>query len=124
MKKKSDKTVWWAAGGLVVLVAGLTYLPALFAADCPSKTYGSNNKTLIKYFSSPFCVSCWVQKPIIEKLANESGTQFLLEEYDVDACRGASKPHYIKGVPSFIINDTLLYGVQSEDALKREINFE
>jgi len=73
----------------------------------------------IKYFSSPLCAACWIQKPIIESVvATEDIT---IEEYDRDFCKEAAAPHYVRGVPSFMVNDQMVYGLQSEEALKEMI---
>jgi len=109
--------VWVALGALILVILTINYAGALFS-DCPKHVYGTADKK-IKYFSSPLCVACWAQKPILEKVSAENNVSF--EEYDADFCREAAAPHYIRGVPSFIINDTVVYGLQTEEELKRLI---
>ena len=120
-KKKgiSHKKVWFAFGGLVALIFTISFVPSLFARDCPEKTYGENNTTYVKYFSSPLCAACWLQIPIIEKIAAENGNRFLLEEYDVDYCRQAASPYYVRGVPAFLVNYAVTCGLQTEEQLKK-----
>ncbi|RJQ22093.1 thioredoxin [Candidatus Woesearchaeota archaeon] len=110
-----------AFGLLIALVLALTYLPAIAAAECPSRTYGSNSSNTITYFSSPLCVACWGQKPALEELARTHGNTFLIEEYNADFCAFAAAPNRIMGTPSFIINGTVLYGYQSAERLARVI---
>lgn len=118
-KQNEDRKTVVALVVLVVLVIGLTYAPSFLAEDCPAKVYGTNKSNYVKYFSSPLCVACWTQKPILQKLATERGNEYLMEEFDVDWCRSAAAPHYIRGVPSFIINNTVVYGVQSQETLEK-----
>jgi len=114
--------VWVALGLLVVIVLTINFATARFSDNsCPKDVYGSNNSTKIAYFSSPLCVACWAQKPIIKKLAAEHGDKFVIEEYDVDLCRDAAAPHYIRGVPAFIVDDKVYYGLRSEEILKEMI---
>ncbi len=110
--------VWLAIGLLILVIFAFNNIGRLFSSDCPAKTYGTAEKH-IKFFSSPFCVACWVQKPIVEKLAAEGKVAF--EEYDADFCREAAAPHYVRGVPSFIINDTVFYGLRTEEQLRELI---
>ena len=112
--------VWIAFIALVLIILAINFSSAIFAT-CPNNIYGSNNKTYIKYFSSPLCIACWAQKPIIEKVAKEQGDAFLLEEYSVDFCREAAQPYVIRGVPAFLIKDKIIYGLQSEEALREII---
>ena len=107
--------VWIAVGLLVLVILAFNNIGRLFSSECPAHKYGNAEKT-IKYFSSPLCVACWVQKPIVEKIAAEEKVSF--EEYNVDFCREAAAPQYVRGVPSFLINDTLFYGLQTEEQLK------
>ena len=88
------------------------------ASGCPSKQYG-NGSSVVKYFSSPFCLACWAQKPIIENVAATENVTF--EEYDVDFCRDAAAPHYVRGVPAFKVGDTIKYGLQNEQQLKEMV---
>ena len=111
-----------ALGTLFALLLAATYVPALLAGECPSAKYGANSDNTIKYFSSPFCIACWTQKPIIEKLAKEHGDSFLLEEYDADFCRQFAAPHPIFGVPSYLVNGTMVYGAQTEETLLSWVN--
>jgi len=108
---------WLAVTLLIFALLALQYAPRAFATNCPTHTYGTNNKTLIKYFSSPLCIACWSQKSLIEHLASTHGNRFLLEEYDADLCKESAAPHVILGVPAFIINDTVIYGAQNEEQL-------
>ncbi|MEM3154568.1 MAG: thioredoxin family protein [Candidatus Woesearchaeota archaeon] len=105
---------WIAFGILAAVILLINFGPLLLSNNCPKKTYGAGGET-IKYFSSPFCLACWVQKPVIEKVAAEQDVTF--EEYDVDFCREAAKPHYVRGVPAFKINDTIKYGLRNEEQL-------
>ena len=114
--------VWIALGILIMIVLAVNFAGAIVTnKNCPKDAYGSNNATHIKYFSSPLCAACWVQKPIIQKLADEQGDKFLLEEYNADFCRDAAAPHYIRGVPGFMIDGRIVYGLQTEEALKEMI---
>ncbi len=111
--------VWLAFGILVLIILTIQYLPALFAQDnCPKDVYGNGSIT-VKYFSSPFCAACWLQKGTLKKTAIENN--FMVEEYDADFCREAAAPHYIRGVPAFLVNDTITYGLQDEASLKRMV---
>ncbi len=112
---------WIAFAALIIIILAINFSSALFISDCPKKTYGTNNATRIKYFSSPLCFACWVQKQNIEKVEAEMGDRFMIEEYDADFCREAAAPQYVRGVPAFIINDTIIYGLQDEKALKEMI---
>ncbi len=105
-------TAFWILAGIIILV---NFGPLLLSNGCPGKTYG-NSTTVVKYFSSPFCLACWAQKPIIEKVAAEKNVTFA--EYDVDFCRDAAAPQYIRGVPAFIVNDNIKYGLQNEQQLR------
>jgi len=113
---------WIAFGILVLVIFGVNFAGAILSGgSCPKNVYGTNNEKHIKYFSSPLCLACWAQKPIIEKMAAEKGDKFLLEEYDVDFCREAAAPNYIRGIPAFMINDTVVYGLQNEEELREMI---
>ncbi len=110
--------VWIALGILITVILAVNLVTSVFTdKNCPKNVYGTNNTTYIKYFSSPLCFACWLQKPVIEHLAAEKGDRFLLEEYDSDFCRDVAAPHYIRGVPAFLKNDTVIYGLQSEKEL-------
>jgi predicted DsbA family dithiol-disulfide isomerase len=114
--------VWIALTALVLLIISVQVISSVFASkSCPSNMYGTNEAKKIKYFSSPLCLACWMQKPMIENVAKEIGDQFMLEEYNVDFCREAAAPHYIRGVPAFLVNDTVLYGVYPEESIKKMI---
>lgn len=107
--------VWIALVALILVILTINYAGAIFS-DCPKHVYGASEKK-IKYFSSPLCIACWTQKPILEKVSAENDLAF--EEYDMDFCRGAAAPLYVKGVPAFIVNNTIIYGLQKEEQLKR-----
>ena len=107
--------VWIAVGLLVLVILAFNNIGRLFSSECPAHKYGNAEKT-IKYFSSPLCVACWVQKPIIEKVAAEGNLAF--EEYNSDFCQQAAAPHYVRGVPSFMVGDKLIYGLQNEEQLR------
>lgn len=107
--------VWIAVGLLILVILAFNNMGRLFSPGCPAKTYGTAEKH-IRYFSSPLCLACWVQKPIIEKVAAEGKISF--EEYNADFCREAAAPHYVRGVPSFMIGDKLVYGMQNEEQLR------
>jgi len=114
--------VWIALGLLIGLIFGVQFVVAVFAnANCPAKTYGSNNATVIKYFSSPLCTACWVQKPILENFAAEYGDEMMIEEYNADYCRDAAAPHIVQGVPAFLVDGKLIYGLQNKEALEEMI---
>jgi len=107
---------------LILVIVLITYADRFFGTNCPKETMGNQSATItVKYFSSPFCIACWAQKPELAKLVNEHGQRFSLEEYDVDFCRDAAAPHYVRGVPSFIIEDKLIYGLQSKEQLEQYI---
>ncbi len=111
--------VWIAFGILVVIIFVVQFAGAILSGgSCPKNIYGANSENKIKYFSSPLCIACWAQKPIINRMAADNGDKFLMEEYDVDLCRESAAPHYIRGIPAFIVNGTVIYGLQSEEALK------
>ena len=109
---------WIAFGILVALLILVNFAPYFLASGCPGKTYGSGG-TVIKYFSSPFCLACWTQKPIVETVAASENVTF--EEYDVDFCREAAAPHYIRGVPAFKKDDTIKYGLRNEEQLREMV---
>lgn len=108
-------TAFWILAALIIIV---NFGPLLLSSGCPSKTYGNSTK-VIRYFSSPFCLKCWAQKPIIEKVAAEENVTFA--EYDVDFCRSAAAPQYVRAVPAFIVNDTIKYGLQTEEQLREMV---
>jgi len=112
--------VWIATGALVVIVLALSFGGKVLA-NCPKATYGSGEKE-IKYFSSPLCVACWSQKPIIEKFAAENGEKFTLKEYNSDFCREEAAPHIIQGVPAFMVDGIMIYGLQDEQKLREMIS--
>ena len=103
-----------AFAALIAIIALISYAGAI-VGGCPDNKYGTGNKT-IKYFSSPLCVACWTQKPIMERVALEGELSF--EEYNVDFCRDAAAPNYIRGVPAFMTNDKVYYGLQNEEQLR------
>lgn len=107
---------------LIIVIVLITYADSFFGTNCPKETMGNQSAAItVKYFSSPFCIACWRQKPILTELFAENGNKFYLEEYDVDFCRDAAAPHYVTGVPSFIIEDKLIYGLQSKEQLEHNI---
>lgn len=106
---------------LVSIAAFMEYAGTYIPSNCPGNTYGNNNSSVIKYFSSPFCVACWAQKDVIETFVLTHGDTVQLQEYDVDLCPDASKPHAIRGVPAFIANDTVVYGLQQHEQLEAMI---
>jgi predicted DsbA family dithiol-disulfide isomerase len=107
--------VWIAAGLLILVILAFSNIGRLFSTECPAKTYGNSEKH-VKYFSSPLCIACWMQKPIIEKISAEGKVTF--EEYNADFCQSAAAPHYVRGVPSFLVNGKLIYGMQTEEQLR------
>lgn len=107
--------VWIALGLLVLVIIAFNNIGRLFSAECPANKYGNGEKT-IRYFSSPLCIACWMQKPIIEKVAAEGNVAF--EEYNSDFCQSAAAPHYVRGVPSFLVKGKLVYGMQTEEQLR------
>lgn len=107
---------WLALSLLVGLVLVLTFLPAILAVSCPSRTYG-NGSSVIKYFSSPLCVACWYQTPELETFAKKYSDKFRVEEYDSDFCSEHAAPNRIMGTPSFIFNDTVSYGFKTSEQL-------
>ncbi len=112
---------WVALGILLAVIIGVNFAAALVTnGKCPKETYGTGEKQ-VKYFSSPLCVACWIQKPIIEKVMTEKGNEATLKEYDVDMCREEAAPHYIRGVPAFMVKDKIVYGLQEEETLKEII---
>ena len=108
---------------LVGIVLIITYADTFMGANqCPKNTMGNASSIVkIKYFSSPFCIACWKQKTILTELFAEQGNKFYLEEYDVDFCKEAAAPHYIKAIPAFIIGDKVLYGLQPKEQLEKYI---
>lgn len=108
---------------LVGVVLIITYADNFIGAgQCPKSIMGNSNASVkIKYFSSPLCIACWKQKTILTELSKEQGTKFYLEEYDVDFCRDAAAPHYIKAIPAFILDDRVLYGLQQKEQLESYI---
>ncbi len=114
MRFDKNMKVWIALGALILVILTINYAGAFFS-DCPRHVYGTSEKK-IKYFSSPLCLACWTQKPILEKVSSEDNVSF--EEYDVDFCREAASPHYVRGIPAFIVNNTVIYGLQTEEQLK------
>lgn len=92
----------------------------LLAPECPGKTMGEG-KIVIKYFSSPFCVACWAQKPVLEEFAADHGSEVRIEEYTAEFCGHAAAPHVVRGVPSFVINDTMILGGLPRESLEQVI---
>ena len=70
--------------------------------ECPDKVEGSNTSLTIKYFYSPFCIYCWIEKPILKDIVKEKGSLFTLEHYDTRYCKDAVYQYQIIGIPSFI----------------------
>jgi len=62
----------------------------------------------------PYCGKNAVQT---DSSVAEKGGEFTLEEYDADFCRDAAAPHYVRGVPAFMVDDKLVYGLQEKEAL-------
>lgn len=109
---------WVAIAALIMVILAIEVLPRAFSMNCPKNTYGTGEK-VVKYFSSPLCVACWVQKPIIEEIAAEGQVKF--EEYDSDFCGQHASPHSVRGVPAFIVGDKINYGLHDEQALRKAI---
>jgi predicted DsbA family dithiol-disulfide isomerase len=110
---------WVAFGVLVMIILAVNFAGAIFSGGCPKNTYGNGEKR-IKYFSSPLCLACWFQKEEIKQLVAEKN-DIAIEEYDVDFCREAAAPQYVRGVPAFLINDTIYYGLRTKEQLTEMI---
>ncbi|MBI4146228.1 hypothetical protein HY489_02725 [Candidatus Woesearchaeota archaeon] len=105
---------------LFAVLLTLSVAPSMLA-ECPSRAYGTNNQTTIKYFSSPFCIACWHQKTELQRIAAENGDKFLVEEYDADLCASAAYPQRVMGVPAFIKNNNISYGFKNKEQLQQLI---
>ena len=71
--------------------------------QCPFVVLGNKDANLkIKYFETPYCFYCWVEKPILEKLVKNKGNVFNIEKYDFRYCTEEASKYNIHGVPSFV----------------------
>lgn len=91
---------------------------------CPFVVFGNKESDLkIKYFETPYCFYCWLEKPILERLVQDKGDIFHLEKYDLRYCKEEANKYNIRGVPSFVFginNQTkeyTTYGFIPEDKL-------
>ena len=71
--------------------------------QCPFVVLGNKEAALkIKYFETPYCFYCWLEKPILERLVQNKGSIFHLEKYDLRYCKEEANKYNIRGVPSFV----------------------
>ncbi len=72
---------------------------------CPYKIEGNITANLtIKYIDSPYCMWCWIEEIVLEKLLDEKGGSFKLEKYDINYCKDITSKYKFSGTPSFVFS--------------------
>jgi thiol-disulfide isomerase/thioredoxin len=98
---------------IIIFLAAITVFAALNYSSgdsmkydkklCPYLAQGNMSASLgIKYFETPYCVWCWIEKPALDRLAENKGSLLRLERYDMRYCRNEADKYGIVGVPSFV----------------------
>jgi len=73
--------------------------------QCPYTIEGNTNASFkIMYIDSPYCVWCWVEEPILERLVKKKGHILSLEKYDIRYCKDIVTKYRILGTPSFVFS--------------------
>ena len=82
---------------------------------CPFVIFGNKDADLkIKYFETPYCFYCWLEKPILERLVQNKGSVFHIEKYDLRYCKEEANKYNIRGVPSFV------FAVKNNDDVQKD----
>ena len=81
---------------------GIGFHPDKNRSMCPFAVAGSNNETVIKYFTRPDCPACWKEELSLRPFVSLQGEKMTLQKYDSRFCRIEKKEFGIRGTPSFI----------------------
>ncbi len=76
---------------------------------CPDTMSGPEpnaSRLIIRYFGNPFCVYCWIEDPIMRRLADRHVDVLRVEHYDNRYCTNLTKTYGIFAVPGFVFNIT------------------
>ncbi len=113
---------------LIIKVSSIQIGSQTYRKNCPYGTEGNLNADLvIKYIDSPYCIWCWLEKPILKKAVAEKGEMFMLEKYDIRYCDEIVNKYGFSGTPSFVfsLNDGSKefthYGFLSEEQFNKVI---
>jgi thiol-disulfide isomerase/thioredoxin len=135
MKKKSklgeeSKFRIFFALAIVLIILFITTNFSLGAdrKTCPYEVEGNLDADLvIKYIDSPYCVYCWLEEPILNRLVETKGDSFRLERYDIRYCNEIVEKYRFSGTPSFVFSmedgtkEFLHYGFIGEKDLSNVI---
>jgi len=70
---------------------------------CPYTVEGNKSASLkIKYFDSPYCFYCWLEKPILKRSLEAKGTLYNIEKYDIRYCLAEKKRYNMPGTPGWV----------------------
>ena len=101
--------VWWIA--LIIALYSIIGLSngSVGVKACPDSTSGpdpAGAKLTIRYFGNPFCVYCWMEDPIMHRLAERHHDVLRYEHYDNRYCSEVASAYGISAVPGFVFNLT------------------
>jgi thiol:disulfide interchange protein len=93
-----------------------------YQTRCPHAVEGNPNASVvISYFEASYCVTCWFEKPVLEKVVKEHGDKFMLQRFDADGCNALMRQNGLVGVPGWVFNrsgnSTKRMGFVSEEEL-------
>lgn len=99
--------LWWLA--LIILLYFIIGYStgSVGVKACPDKTSGpmpGKSRLTIQYFGNPFCVYCWIEDPIMERLAVRHQAVLRYEHYDNRYCTNMTQAYGIYAVPGFVFN--------------------
>jgi len=136
-KRKSSKTkeksrnkmiitaIEWTLFVIFIILILLAREGVIFKKQCPEAIQGNPEAGLkIKYFSNPFCPSCWKQEIILKDTLDKYGDFLLLERYDYRYCKKEWNQYGLKTVPGFSIeqdNKTEIFGSMLDEKLNEEV---
>lgn len=103
--KKYSPLLWWIALIIILYFAIGLKTGAVGEKTCPDKTngpaFGNANLTIL-YFGNPFCVYCWIEDPILERLSERHKNVMRYEHYDNRYCINMTQAYGIYAVPGFV----------------------
>lgn len=114
-RKETISAILSLAATIVLVFLFVKFVPILFTkglsssnvdrTKCPYKVEGNLNASfVIKYIDSPYCVWCWFEEPILEKMVETKGNSFKLEKYDIRYCTDIVNKYGFSGTPSFVFS--------------------